>query len=112
MFGLGLTETLALGAFILAFAKGLMDFYHWLRERRAHRAVDLRVATSAIAERDSIAIKGAEGALIIMDKMLKVCTETEEKLRRRVEELETLNETLEKQLREVTFRLERLEQGK
>lgn len=122
---MGLTEWLALGAFVLAFGKGLMDLYHWLRERRAHQAVDLRAATTAVVERDSIAIKGAEGALVLMDKMLKICTETEERLRVRVElleqkndlleqknaELERENEELQKQLREVTFRLERLEQS-
>jgi hypothetical protein len=89
------------GAMLVAAITAYVNLHRWMQEKRAN---DTRLRDQVIraeAERDSIVVKGAEGALLVMEKMLQVATESEQKFRAKVVELELIVEQQTTEIREL-----------
>lgn len=104
--GVGTSTLISLLSFVVATALGLTQLIKWTGEFRDRRKLLREATTKAEAERDSIAIKGAEGVLLMMQGMLDVAKTSEKdlrdenrELRRRIHQLELENGGLEIRLR-------------
>lgn len=87
----------------IAVLGAVIQFYRWIIEVKDRSKVLSESATKAEAERDSIAIKGAEGALLMMERMLEVARMSEGELRDRVRELEKESRDKDKQIQALTY---------
>lgn len=84
----GETSTLiSLVSFGVATLIGLSQLWKWVQETRDKRKLNREAKTKAEAERDSIAIKGAEGVLLMMQGMLDVSKVSESELRTEIRDL-------------------------
>lgn len=80
-----LVSVVALG---ISLVLAIVQVLKWKQELKDKHAAALDTATKAEAERDSIVIKGAEGALLMMQGMLDVAKMVEGELRSQIRELE------------------------
>lgn len=94
---------------LIAAVVGFVTLIRYLNERRTEKRELREQATKAKAERDSIAVKGAENALLVMERMLKLSSESEEKLRCKVIELESTVEDLKETINKKSRRIAELE---
>ncbi len=86
---------------ISALAVGI-NIWQFLRKRKQENNELTDLSRKALAERDSIVVKGAEGALLMMEKMLNTATTEGDILRQRIS-------TLEEEKRSLTQRVVELE---
>jgi len=77
----GVNTFISLVSFCLATAIGLTQLLKWIRESRDRRSLDQSDKTKSGAERDSITVKSAEGALLMMQGMLNLAQASEKALR-------------------------------
>lgn len=104
-------QFLAFGAFAISMMTVAVNVWAFVRKRKQENRDLAALATKAVAERDSIVVKGAEGAIIIMERMLATATAEAEKLRARIIQLETENADKERRLREAERRIAELERS-
>lgn len=107
---------LAYGAFVISGITVAVNVWQFLRKRRTENNELANLALRATAERDSFVVKGAEGALLMMEKMLTTATSEAASLRERIATLEAEKRSqaarideLERQNREQAARLTELE---
>ncbi len=93
---------LAYAAFLVSAAAVAVNLWQFLRKRKQENNELDGLARRALAERDSIVVKGAEGALLMMEKMLTTATTEGDILRQRIS-------TLEDEKRNLTQRVAELE---
>jgi predicted RNase H-like nuclease (RuvC/YqgF family) len=93
---------IALGALIVSIAGAFLKFLDRLRQVNKQKEEDFKKKVNADVERDSIVVRGAEGALLLMEKTLKTANEECEK---RINEVEEENEALRCELTEVRAEL-------
>lgn len=100
---------ISLAALGISFILGGIQFIKSIQEIRSRATDASDAATKAEAERDRIAIQGAEGALMMMKGILEVTKLSEGELRIRVKELEADNREKDKLIRELQYKNEQLE---
>jgi len=76
-----ISTLLAIAAFALAAIGTAINLYKFLRDRKKEAIDASELTIKARAERDSIAVRGAENALEVMEKMLRITQESETQLR-------------------------------
>jgi chromosome segregation ATPase len=96
---------LAYAAFIASAITVAVNVWQFLRKRKQENNELANLAHRATAERDSFVVKGAEGALLMMEKMLNTATTEAEVLRNRIS-------SLEEEKKNLTQRVEQLEREK
>jgi hypothetical protein len=94
---------LAYAAFLVSALAVAVNVWQFVRKRKQENNELSDLSRKALAERDSIVVKGAEGALLMMEKMLNTATTEGEILRQRISALEAEKKSL-------TDRVERLEE--
>lgn len=72
---------ISLGAMLIALGVLFINAWKAFRERRAEIHKEIESLTKAGAERDNIAVHSAEGALLLMEKMLNTATLSETRQR-------------------------------
>lgn len=82
------TSLLAYGAFAASAVTIGLNMWQALRKRKSENSELSNIAKKALAERDSFVVKGAEGALTMMEKMLTTAVTEVDTLRMRVGEVE------------------------
>ena len=87
---------IALGAMLISLFGALFKYIDRRRQHTKEHNEDVK--RYADVERDSIVVRGAEGALLLMEKTLKTANEECEK---RINELEEENEALKCELTEL-----------
>lgn len=95
MFGMDTATLIALGALIISFAGALFKYIDRRRQLNREQLELTKKQFNADVERESFIVRGAEGALILMERTLKTANEECEK---RINELEEENETLKCEL--------------
>jgi predicted RNase H-like nuclease (RuvC/YqgF family) len=93
----------AVSALVISVCGFLMQGWKWIQEVRDRSEVERDAATKAEVERDNIAVKSAEGTLLMMQQLLEVTKMSEGELRERVRELERENRDKERQLQELSY---------
>jgi chromosome segregation ATPase len=93
----------AVSALVISIGGFLMQGWKWIQEVRDRSEVERDAATKAEVERDNIAVKSAEGTLLMMQQLLEVTKMSEGELRERVRELERENRDKERQLQELSY---------
>lgn len=100
------TTWIALGALVVSALGITFQSYKFIQDLRERARRSSEDATKAGAERDSIAVKTAEGTLLIMKGMLDVTKASESELRQRVTELEESDRQKDREIRELKETLE------
>jgi prefoldin subunit 5 len=91
VFGLEAGTVIALGAMVISLFGAAIKFIDRRRQlKKEQKELDKKQAISDV-ERDSIVIRGAEGALLLMERTLKTANDECEK---RINELEEENQGL------------------
>jgi chromosome segregation ATPase len=91
VFGLEAGTTIALAAMLISLFGAALKFIDRQRQLNKEKAQLNKQRALADVERDSIVIRGAEGALVLMEKTLKTANDECEK---RINELEEENHDL------------------
>ncbi len=92
---------LAYAAFIVSAAAVAVNIWQFLRKRKQENNELNDLSRKALAERDSIVVKGAEGALLMMEKMLNTATTEGDILRQRISSLEQERASLTQRVAEL-----------
>lgn len=98
MFGLDAGTMIALGAMLIALFTAGIKYVDRVVQKRKESLVNFAKQSNVDVERDSIVVRGAEGALLLMEKTLKTASQECDK---RISELEEENEDLRCQLSSV-----------
>lgn len=104
------TPLLAYLAFLATAITVAVNLWQFLRKRKQENSDLSDTARRALAERDSFVVKGAEGALLMMEKMLLTATTEAANMRERVVVLETEKRTMDGELSKQRQRIEHLEE--
>lgn len=107
MFGMDAGTIIALVAMLITLSGALIKYVDRRRQLNKEKLETTKKQFNADVERDSLIVRGAEGALILMEKTLKTANEECEK---RINELEEENETLKCELTAVRNELQDLRQ--
>lgn len=107
MFGMDAGTIIALVAMLITLSGALIKYIDRRRQLNKEKLETTKKQFNADVERDSLIVRGAEGALILMEKTLKTANEECEK---RINELEEENETLKCELTAVRNELQDLRQ--
>ena len=95
------TSIAAISAIIISALTFAIQGWRFVQELRERAQMSADEATKSGAERDSIAIKGAEGALLMMQGLLEVAKMSEGELRQRVRDLEEQSRAKDKRIHEL-----------
>lgn len=120
MFGMDGATLIALAAMLITLFGALLKYVDRVRAKRKEDIEKAKKQSTVGAERDSIVVRGAEGALLLMEKTLKTANDECEK---RIAELEEENtdlkcqlagikeefKELKQEMRELTIRVRRVE---
>ena len=101
---------IAVGSLLLSIVLGAFQAIKYVQELKDRKELATNNATKAEAERDTIVVKGAEGALLMMQGMLEVAKLSEGELRIRVRELENENREKERRLAELERKVREYEE--
>ncbi len=112
MLGLDAGTVIALGAMLISLFGALIKFIDRKRQINKEQKELNKKKSLADVERDSIVVRGAEGALLLMERTLKTSSEECEKriseLEEEITELKCENSTLRQELRDVKLELKAL----
>lgn len=112
MFGLEAGTAIALGAMLISlFGAGLKFIDRRRQLKKEQNELNKKQAISDV-ERDSIVIRGAEGALLLMEKTLKTandeCERRIKELEEEIDELRCANSNLKQELKELKSEMKEL----
>lgn len=107
MFGLDAGTVIALAAMLITLFGAGIKYIDRMHVKRKDAIETAKKQSTVDVERDSIVVRGAEGALLLMEKTLKVANDECDK---RIKELEEENADLRCQITDVREELRDLKQ--